>query len=74
MRRFFRMTWWAINAYCYGRNKPHGVEYARKTAAIIALQGFHIGMCWTGAWTDPTYWLLRKRCSRLTKEKHIGRA
>jgi hypothetical protein len=60
MRKFCRMTLWAINAYHYGRNKPHGVRYPRRTALFIALQGWHIGMGKIGWYTDPTYWLLRK--------------
>lgn len=57
---FLRMARWAFGAYRYGRNKPHGVRYSRRTAAIIALQGFHIGMGWIGWRTDPAWWLMRR--------------
>lgn len=56
---FFRLARWAVSAYRYGRNKPHGQRYTRRSAFFIALQGFHIGMGWIGWYTDPTYWLLR---------------
>lgn len=58
MRRFFHMLAWAISRYRYGRNKPHGVRYTRWTAFVIAGTGFHIGMGWTGAWSDPMRWIL----------------
>jgi hypothetical protein len=59
MRQLIGMTLWAINAFRAQRWKKHGRPQTTRVALVQALQGFHIGMCWTGAVTDPTYWLLK---------------
>lgn len=72
MRRFFHMLGWSIYAYRYGRNKPHGVRYKRWHAFVIAATGFHIGMGWIGAWTDPLTWIVWLGRRRLGIEERKG--
>lgn len=57
--RFLRMTLWAYRAFMAQRFKKHGKAQTTRVALVQALIGFHIGMGWIGAPTDPTRWLLK---------------
>jgi hypothetical protein len=63
-RRLPHALGWAVCAYRYQRNKPHGVRATRYHAAMLAGMGAHIivtgGRCWELTWLSPSYWLLRK--------------
>lgn len=59
--RLCRVTAWAVGAFFAQRFKQHGKAQSSRTSLMLALMGWHIGMRCIGAWTDPAYWLMRRK-------------